>query len=137
MNTDRQSPSAAPAVTVIMNIRDGEEYLRESIDSVLAQSFEDFELICFDDMSKDASVAIVQSYHDPRIRLIHSELDLTLGKARCAAIGHAAPRALRRTPQGVRPGTQGARTVGEPRTLHAAQPDQGLPGGGEAAGRHG
>jgi len=89
VNTDRQSPSAAPAVTVIMNIRDGEEYLRESIDSVLAQSFEDFELICFDDMSKDASVAIVQSYHDPRIRLIHSELDLTLGKARCAAIGHA------------------------------------------------
>lgn len=47
-----------------------EVYIRESIDSVLAQSFSDFELIVVDDGSTDATAAIVESYTDSRIRLI-------------------------------------------------------------------
>lgn len=47
-----------------------EVYIRESIDSVLAQSFTDFELIVVDDGSTDATVAVVQRFTDQRIRLI-------------------------------------------------------------------
>ena len=57
-------------VSVIMPAYNRETYIRESIDSVLAQSFTDFELIVVDDGSTDATAAIVESYTDRRIRLI-------------------------------------------------------------------
>ena len=57
-------------VSVIMPAYNRETYIRESIDSVLAQSFTDFELIVVDDGSTDTTAAIVESYTDSRIRLI-------------------------------------------------------------------
>lgn len=57
-------------VSVIMPAYNRETYIRESIDSVLAQSFTDFELIVVDDGSTDSTAGIVQSYTDSRIRLI-------------------------------------------------------------------
>ena len=57
-------------VSVIMPAYNRETYIRESIDSVLAQRFTDFELIVVDDGSTDATAAIVESYTDRRIRLI-------------------------------------------------------------------
>ncbi len=57
-------------VSVIMPAYNSEVYIRESIDSVLAQSFTDFELIVVDDGSTDTTAAIVESYTDSRIRLI-------------------------------------------------------------------
>ena len=57
-------------VSVIMPAYNSEVYIRESIDSVLAQSFTDFELIVVDDGSTDTTAAIVKSYADSRIRLI-------------------------------------------------------------------
>ena len=57
-------------VSVIMPAYNSETYIRESIDSVLAQSFSDFELIVVDDGSTDATAEIVESYTDNRIRLI-------------------------------------------------------------------
>ena len=57
-------------VSVIMPAYNSEVYIRESIDSVLAQSFSDFELIVVDDGSTDTTAAIVESYTDRRIRLI-------------------------------------------------------------------
>ena len=57
-------------VSVIMPAYNTEKYIRESIDSVLAQTFTDFELIIVDDGSTDATAAAVQSYTDPRIGLI-------------------------------------------------------------------
>ena len=49
-----------------------ERFLREAIESILAQTFRDFEFIIFDDGSTDNSVAIAESYNDPRIRLFRS-----------------------------------------------------------------
>jgi hypothetical protein len=51
-----------------MPVRDGERYLRDAIDSILAQRFTDFELLVVDDGSADESAAIVAAYRDARIR---------------------------------------------------------------------
>ena len=64
------STSHFPAVTVAMSMRNASQFLRECIDSVLSQSFADFEFLIVDDGSTDDSVDIVRSYSDPRIRLI-------------------------------------------------------------------
>jgi len=62
-------------LTVVMPVYNGEKYLQEAIDSVLAQTFEDFELLVIDDASKDHSVEIIQSYTDPRIRLVRNPVN--------------------------------------------------------------
>ena len=62
-----------PKVTIIVPIYNGETHLRETIDSLLSQSFGDFELLAVDDGSTDASSAVVQSVKDDRIRLIRKE----------------------------------------------------------------
>ncbi|RTY36806.1 glycosyltransferase [Chlorobium phaeovibrioides] len=59
-----------PQVTILMPVHNGERYLREAIDSILKQSFTDFEFLIIDDGSTDGSTTIVKSYEDPRIRLI-------------------------------------------------------------------
>ena len=56
-----------PLVSVIMNCFNGEKYLREAIDSVLAQTYQNWELIFWDNQSTDSSAEIVKSYDDPRI----------------------------------------------------------------------
>ncbi len=50
---------ATPAVSIVMPVRDGERFLQMAIDSVLAQSFADFELIAIDDGSRDSTPAIL------------------------------------------------------------------------------
>jgi|GEM_PF-1447373 len=67
---------AAPKVSVLMTVYNGAIYLREAMDSILGQSFADFEFVIVDDGSSDASVRIVRSYADPRIRLIVSPKNL-------------------------------------------------------------
>ncbi len=78
-----------PQVSVIMNVRNGAATLPEAIDSVLAQTFDDWELIVWDDRSTDRSAEIVRNYRDPRIRYYLSPEDTSLGKARSDAIHHA------------------------------------------------
>lgn len=58
-----------PKISIIVPIYNKEKYLRECIDSILSQSFNDFELILIDDGSKDSSWTIIQEYavHDNRI----------------------------------------------------------------------
>jgi len=58
-----------------MPVFNGEKYIKEAIDSVLQQSFEDFEFIIIDDGSTDASIDIVRSYSDRRIRLLENKHD--------------------------------------------------------------
>ena len=50
----------------------GENYLRESIESVLAQTFEDFELVVCDNCSTDATPDIVRSFEDPRVGYVRN-----------------------------------------------------------------
>jgi glycosyltransferase involved in cell wall biosynthesis len=73
-------------VSVIMNIWNGAAYLREAIDSVLAQTHTDWEVIAWDDCSTDASAGVVKSYSDPRIRYVLAEKQIPLGSARHMAL---------------------------------------------------
>lgn len=77
-----KAPEAKPRVTVFMPVFNREKTLRESIDSVLAQTFPDFELLLIDDGSKDRSVEIVRSYPDPRIRLVAHERNQGIPRTR-------------------------------------------------------
>ena len=60
----------APKVTVMMAVYNAEKYLRQAIESILRQSFHDFELVIHDDGSTDHSAEIIQSYRDSRIRAV-------------------------------------------------------------------
>ncbi len=62
-----------PIVSVVLPVYNGADYIRTAIDSVLAQTFADFELIVIDDGSTDATAEIVQSIDDNRLRLIRQK----------------------------------------------------------------
>lgn len=62
-----------PAVSVVMSVYNGERYLREAVDSILAQTFTDFEFIIIDDGSTDTTREILESFQDGRITLVHQE----------------------------------------------------------------
>ena len=64
-----------PAISVIMPVYNSEKYLRSAVDSVLKQTFQDFELILIDDGSKDGSSAICDEYggKDSRVVVIHQK----------------------------------------------------------------
>ena len=67
-----------PAVSVLMTAYNREDYIAESIESVLAQKFADFELLVTDNQSTDGTVAIAKRYaqRDPRVRVVINERNL-------------------------------------------------------------
>ena len=64
-----------PLLSVVMSVYNGETYLADAVDSILAQTFRDFEFIIIDDGSSDGSLGILQDYaaRDPRIRIVEQE----------------------------------------------------------------
>ena len=72
-----------------MNCRNGARFLRPGLESLLAQSFEDWELIFFDNCSVDESRDIVTSFGEDRFEIISSKEPLPLGRARAEALSHA------------------------------------------------
>ena len=64
----------SPKISVVLPVYNGERYLRESLDSILAQTMGDFELIVVDDCSTDATSVILAEYavRDSRIRIIRN-----------------------------------------------------------------
>lgn len=73
-------------VSIIMNCYNSETYLREAIDSILAQTYQNWELVFWDNQSTDDSAEIVQSYVDSRIKYHCSGSFTPLGEARNRAI---------------------------------------------------
>ena len=57
-----------PIVTVLMPVYNGDRYLHAAVESILAQTFESFELLIVDDGSTDGTGLICRSFGDPRIR---------------------------------------------------------------------
>ena len=59
-----------PAVSIIVPMYNAEKYIATCIESILGQTFENFEVIVVDDCSTDRSLKIVQSYQEPRIKIV-------------------------------------------------------------------
>ncbi|TSA17182.1 glycosyltransferase [bacterium] len=68
--------SEAPLASVCIPVFNGENYIRESIHSVLNQTEKDFELIIVDNCSTDRTVEIVASYNDPRLNLVKNSSNM-------------------------------------------------------------
>lgn len=67
-------------VTVLMPTYNVEPYVREAIGSVLAQTFSDFLLLVMDDCSTDATLDVVRTIDDPRIRIVQNEHNVGLAE---------------------------------------------------------
>ena len=75
-----------PRISIIFPVYNTASFLKESVDSILNQSFADFELIIINDASTDQSWEILQTYNDPRIRLLNNEVNLGVPKTRNKAL---------------------------------------------------
>ena len=78
-----------PKISVVMSVYNGEKHLRESIESILNQTFTDFEFIIVNDGSTDNSLEIIKSYDDERIKIINNEENIGLTKSLNKAIKQA------------------------------------------------
>ena len=78
-----------PLITIIMNCFNGEKYLKKSINSILSQSYKNWELIFWDNKSKDNSKKIFKIFSDKRLKYYKSKKFTTLYDARNLAIKKA------------------------------------------------
>jgi glycosyltransferase involved in cell wall biosynthesis len=80
-----------PTISIIMPAFNAAKYIRETIDSILSQSIEDWELLVTDDGSTDQTVEIIQEYitKDARIRLLKNECGKGPAAARNHSVNHA------------------------------------------------
>jgi len=69
-----------PTISVVMPVYNGEKYLNEAIDSILHQTYTDFEFIILNDGSTDKTEEIILSYDDPRIVYVKNEENLQIVK---------------------------------------------------------
>ncbi|UOR15121.1 glycosyltransferase family 2 protein [Qipengyuania aquimaris] len=77
-----------PSISIVMPVYNVEAYVGEAIQSVLDQSFEDFELVIVDDGGTDRSIGIARSFDDARIRIV-SQPNRGLAGARNTGIANA------------------------------------------------
>lgn len=74
-------------VSVIINCLNGEKYLNETIQSVLSQTYTDWEILLFDNCSTDRTAAVFKQYSDSRFHYYHRQATVSLGEARNEAMG--------------------------------------------------
>ena len=88
-STDSRRDEHQPLVSVIMNCYNSARYLREAIESVLAQTYPHWEIIFWDNQSTDESAKIFNSYSDSRLRYFIAPEHTKLGQARNQAVKQA------------------------------------------------
>ncbi|NQU36580.1 MAG: glycosyltransferase family 2 protein, partial [Actinobacteria bacterium] len=72
----------APAVSIVMRSYNHADFIGLAIESVLAQSYRDWELIIVDDVSTDQSWSVIQGFRDERIRALRVPGDYGIGGSR-------------------------------------------------------
>ena len=78
-----------PRITVVIPVYNRERFVREAIESILRQSYPDFELLVIDDGSSDGTSEVVCSYSDERVRLVRHEKNLGIPQTRNDGVRHA------------------------------------------------
>ena len=78
--------SNQPLVTIIVNCFNGELFLKDSLDSILSQTYKNWEIIFWDNQSNDNSSKIFKSYNDKRFKYFLSDNHTLLYEARNKAI---------------------------------------------------
>ena len=78
-----------PKVTVFIPAYNREKYIGDAIESVLSQTYTDFEILLIDDGSTDRTVEIMRSYTDPRLRIIRNQKNLGIPKTRNKGLENA------------------------------------------------
>ncbi len=75
MNDQNKKNGTVPKVTVIMTTYNAENFIKESLDSVLAQDIGSLEVLCVDGRSTDRTISIIKAYgrRDPRVKLLFQE----------------------------------------------------------------
>lgn len=76
MNNGETQSQPGPLVSVCIPVYNCETYIGEAIQSILSQSFQDFEIVVVDNASTDRTKEVVQSFQDARIRLILNETNV-------------------------------------------------------------
>jgi len=79
----------SPTISVIMAVYNGEKFLQQTIDSILSQTFADFEFIIVNDGSTDSTKQILEKNDDKRIIIIDNESNLGVNKSRNSGIQKA------------------------------------------------
>jgi glycosyltransferase involved in cell wall biosynthesis len=78
-----------PRVTVLLPVYNGDRFLREAIDSVLGQTWEDFELLVVNDGSTDETATILKNYSDTRLQVITNEHNTGVSASLNRGLAHA------------------------------------------------
>ena len=78
-----------PKISIILPNYNNEKYLKEAIESVLYQTYTNFELIIVDDASTDGSLEIIRAFNDKRIKVITSEVNRHVAYASNLGIKYA------------------------------------------------
>ena len=71
-----------PKVSVLIPVYNRERYVGAAVDSILAQSLSDYEILLIDDGSTDRSLDVMQAYTDPRVRVVCNERNLGIPRTR-------------------------------------------------------
>lgn len=80
--TNNKKKDNSVSITALMTVYNGESYLHQAIDSILNQTFSDFEFIIVDDGSTDNSLQIIQSYDDERIIVVRNQVNQGVAESR-------------------------------------------------------
>ena len=86
MLEDMLSKQDEPLVSIIMNCYNGEEYLEQAIESILSQSYQNWEIVFWDNQSTDNSANIFKSYYHSRFRYYYAKKHTVLYSARNYAL---------------------------------------------------
>ena len=81
-------PNQKEKVSIIVNCYNGEEFLDEALRSIKNQTYQNFEIIFFDNCSTDRSAEIARKY-EPKLKYFKSDTNISLGEARKKAMAYA------------------------------------------------
>ena len=81
-------------ISIVVPVYNAEKYIKNTIDCVLNQTYDNFELILVDDGSKDGSLELIKQYEDPRIKLLVNDCPGSAARTRNIGVNEASGRYL-------------------------------------------